>query len=59
MFDALTSERPYKKRWSNEAALDFMNAHRGTRFDPDCVAALAERIDQVETVQSRFAEEDI
>ena len=40
VFDALTSERPYKHAWPVEEALDYMKAHRGTLFDPLCVDAL-------------------
>ncbi len=34
VFDALTSERPYKKAWSVDQALDEMVKNRGTQFDP-------------------------
>ena len=37
VFDALTSERPYKRAWTPDEAFDYMNAHRGTLFDPACV----------------------
>jgi len=40
VFDALTSERPYKRAWTSEEAFDYMKAHRGTLFDPSCVDAL-------------------
>src|SRR5687768_2216073 len=34
VFDALTSERPYKRAWTAEEAFDYMRANRGTLFDP-------------------------
>lgn len=34
VFDALTSERPYKKAWSREEALAEIEKGRGTQFDP-------------------------
>ncbi|MEO6690174.1 MAG: two-component system response regulator [Dokdonella sp.] len=40
VFDALTSERPYKPAWSLEEALNYMSGHRGTLFDPVCVDVL-------------------
>jgi two-component system response regulator RpfG len=40
VFDALTSERPYKRAWSIEEAFDYMKAHRGTLFDPACIDVL-------------------
>lgn len=40
VFDALTSERPYKRAWSADEAFDYVKANRGTLFDPACVDVL-------------------
>lgn len=40
VFDALTSERPYKKAWSVEAALKELQHVAGHHLDVDCVEAL-------------------
>lgn len=40
VFDALTSERPYKPAWTFEESVDYLKTHRGTLFDPTCVDAL-------------------
>lgn len=40
VFDALTSERPYKKAWTLEDARSFLLDGRGSHFDPDCVGAM-------------------
>lgn len=37
VFDALVSERPYKRAWSLEAALDHIAEQRGRHFDPALV----------------------
>ena len=37
VFDALTSERPYKKAWTVEAAIDLIRENRGQHFDPELV----------------------
>jgi putative two-component system response regulator len=37
VFDALTSERPYKLAFSNEKALAIINEDSGTHFDPQIV----------------------
>lgn len=37
VFDALTSERPYKKPWSNEKALSYIIEHSGSHFDTQLV----------------------
>ncbi|MCJ2033066.1 HD-GYP domain-containing protein [Methylobacterium sp. J-068] len=39
VFDALTSERPYKKAWSEAEALNHIRANAGSHFDPACVDA--------------------
>ena len=39
-FDALTSERVYKRAWSTPAALDELQREAGEQFDPAVVAAL-------------------
>lgn len=40
VFDALTSERPYKEAWTVTAALEEMQRGIGTQFDPDIVERL-------------------
>ena len=37
VFDALVSERPYKKAWSREDALEYVVAQNGKHFDPELV----------------------
>ncbi len=39
VYDALTSERPYKKAWSREEALAELQRQAGTQFDPEVVEA--------------------
>lgn len=39
-FDALTSDRPYRKRISTEDALQYINSNAGILFDPEIVSAL-------------------
>ncbi|CAM8651738.1 COG3437 Response regulator containing a CheY-like receiver domain and an HD-GYP domain [Comamonadaceae bacterium] len=58
VFDALTSERPYKKAWSLEEAVDFLNAGSGTHFDPQCVQAFLDGFDEVLEIRDRYQEEE-
>lgn len=37
VFDALTSTRPYKEKWSEERAVACIRKQRGRHFDPDLV----------------------
>lgn len=39
VYDALTSERPYKRPWTHEDAVAEVAAQSGKQFDPDVVAA--------------------
>ncbi|SMB91654.1 PAS domain S-box protein [Deinococcus hopiensis] len=45
VFDALTSDRPYKKAWSREDALGEIRAQAGRQFDPRIVEALERLMD--------------
>jgi len=54
VFDALTSERPYKQKWTNEDAVAQMLTLVGTKFDADCLEAFLSQMDKVNQVQSRF-----
>jgi two-component system response regulator RpfG len=40
VFDALTSERPYKRAWTADESFDYIEANSGTLFDPSVVSAL-------------------
>ena len=50
VFDALTSERPYKHAWSFQDALSYIQTESGKHFDPACVRAFELRIDAVATI---------
>jgi response regulator RpfG family c-di-GMP phosphodiesterase len=54
VFDALTSERPYKKAWLLEDALKFLTDGAGSHFDPACVAAFVDRWDEVLEIRARY-----
>ncbi len=44
VYDALTSERPYKEAWTPEAALLEIESQAGRQFDPQVVQAFGELI---------------
>lgn len=58
VFDALTSERPYKPAWTLEAAVDFLLQGSGTHFDPNCVKAFLDAWDDVMEIRSRYQEDE-
>ncbi|AMN52623.1 histidine kinase [Labrenzia sp. CP4] len=59
VFDALTTERPYKSAWTNERAFSFLEEKSGSDFDPECIAAFLSKKKEVEEIQARFADEPI
>jgi response regulator RpfG family c-di-GMP phosphodiesterase len=59
VFDALTSERPYKKAWEFDRARAFLHEGRGQHFDPACVDAFIAAWDDVVAVHERFRDEEI
>lgn len=57
VFDALTSERPYKKAWSLDEACKFLEDGRGTHFDPLCVESFLAGWEQILEIRQRFQDE--
>ena len=45
VYDALTSDRVYRKAFSHENAVEMMRAERGTHFDPEPLDAMLEILD--------------
>lgn len=39
VYDALTSNRPYRSAWSQESAIEYIQSRAGTQFDPQVVDA--------------------
>jgi len=54
VFDALTSERPYKKAWPDDQAIAYLREGRGKHFDPMCVDVFLENWDEVMEIRNRF-----
>lgn len=44
VYDALTSERPYRQAWSREDTLDYIRDHAGSQFDPALVEAFFDMV---------------
>lgn len=57
VFDALTSERPYKKAWEIDRALQFLRDNTGSHFDPDCAQAFLSRLDDVLVIRDSFQDD--
>lgn len=57
VFDALTSERPYKKAWDNEQALAHLREGAGKHFDPLCVDAFFAGWDKILEIKNLYQDD--
>ena len=48
VYDALTSDRPYRKAWSKEKTLDHIRSLAGTHFDPQAVELMMSAMNEEE-----------
>jgi two-component system, response regulator RpfG len=56
VYDALVSPRPYKSAWSTEDAQDYLHKHAGSQFDPICVEAFFERLENINNIHKVFSD---
>lgn len=54
VFDALTSERPYKRAWTAKEAIDEIKKSSGSHFDPAVVDAFLECLPGLEAISKAF-----
>jgi putative two-component system response regulator len=58
VFDALTSERPYKEAFDVEAACELLQNGKGTHFDPSLVELFLANLDEVLQVRQEAANQE-
>ncbi len=56
VFDALISERPYKKSWSVEKALNLIESEAGKHFDPNIVPLMRKILPEVQLIMKDYAD---
>lgn len=56
VFDALTSERPYKPAWDLDRAAEYIRGGSGSHFDPACVEAFFAEWDAVLKIRAHYQE---
>jgi putative two-component system response regulator len=56
VFDALTTERPYKKAWDTDEAFAFINEQAGKHFDPEIVNIFLSIKDEILAIKHEYAE---
>ena len=54
VYDALTSERPYKRAWTEDEAIQLLLDEAGEHFDPQLVPAFIECIPRVRDIQKSY-----
>jgi putative two-component system response regulator len=59
VFDALTTERPYKKAWTVSQAFTYLREQSGRQFDPECVAAFDRAREEICFVRSALTDKDL
>ncbi|HDY7613656.1 TPA: HD domain-containing protein [Vibrio vulnificus] len=58
VFDALLSRRAYKPAWSVDAVMDYIRANTGRLFDPECVSALIDNLEQFLAIRDRYLDQE-
>ena len=56
VFDALTSERPYKKAWPVEKAVAVIQKDSGSHFDPELVKVFTGCLDEILAIKEKYKE---
>ncbi|WP_117235094.1 HD-GYP domain-containing protein [Vibrio maerlii] len=54
VFDALTSERPYKAAWTVERAVGLLEEEKGKHFDPELVDLFIKNLPKILEIKSQF-----
>lgn len=57
VFDALTSERPYKAAWTVEEAVSLLEEESGKHFDPELVGLFIQELPKIIDIKNKFAEQ--
>lgn len=54
IFDALTIERPYKKAWAIDKAVDYIKSEAGTFFEPELIKVFSDVLPEFLTIREKF-----
>jgi len=56
VFDALGSDRCYKKAWPMDKIIDLFKEERGKQFEPQLVDSLLNNLDKIMSIRDRYAD---
>jgi len=59
VFDALTSQRPYKEAWSFDAAVEEIKKGSGTHFDPHIVESFFRILPEIRRIYEEYGEDSV
>ena len=54
VFDALGSDRIYKKAWEDKKIFELFNSEKGEHFDPKVIDAFFDSLNQINTIREKF-----
>lgn len=57
VFDALTTKRPYKKAWSIDETIDYIDNNAGTHFDPELVKIFHKVLPEIIKIYEKYGED--
>ena len=58
VFDALTTNRPYKNSWNVNDAVEYLKNNSGGHFDPKCINAFIAQMDNIKLVHKELSDKD-
>lgn len=58
VFDALLSKRAYKKEWSLDEVMNYIEENSGVMFDPKCVSALKSNLELLMFIREQFSDKE-
>jgi putative two-component system response regulator len=56
VYDALTSERPYKPAWTEQESLEFLRREKGRHFEPRLVDLFIEHLPEIRRIREQYAD---
>jgi putative two-component system response regulator len=59
VFDALTSQRPYKPAWTVEDTLAYIAAESGKHFDPKLASLMKKNLPEVLVIKGEYADAEV
>lgn len=58
VFDALTSQRPYKNAWKYDDAKTEIVKQAGEQFNPEIIEVFIEKFDEIAEIRKKYQDEE-